>query len=122
MDGKFSFHLNSSRWMRKSSVARRLQPDSSRNFRASASLNPWRLPGRSVRHDVEDLARDEDDLADGLALEVFVHLAAGESGGFSGFLVGVLGDHETVTELAVHLDDELDLVADKRFGIVNRPG
>ena len=76
----------------------------------------------SVCDDVEDLAGDEDDLADGLAFEVLGDLGAGEGGGFGGFLVGVLGDHEAVAELAVHLDDEFDFVSNEGFRVVDWPG
>ena len=83
----------------------------------------WKPPPRDlVCDDVEDFAGDEDDLADGFAIEVFAHLAAGEGGGFRAFFVDVFGDHKAVAEFAVHLNDEFDLGADEGCWIVSWPG
>ncbi len=49
-----------------------------------------------VRHDVEQLAGDKDDFADGFAVDVFFDFRAGESCGFGGVFVGVHREHHAV--------------------------
>ena len=76
----------------------------------------------SRSHDIEQFAGNEDDFAQRFAVGVFLDFRAGEGKGGGGFLIGVRGNHQAVTQLAVDLDDELNLVADECQRIMGGPG
>lgn len=77
---------------------------------------------RSVGHDVDELAGDDDDLADGLSCGVLLHVGVGLSDGFEFVFGDVGGDLELGAELAVDLHDDGLFGFDEEGFVELRPG
>ena len=73
-------------------------------------------------HDVHQLAGDDHHLADLFALQQLLNPRAGEGVALQLFAGGAGRDGEAVAQLAVHLDDEGDLVFSGDGGVEGRPG
>src|SRR4051794_14279621 len=94
----------------RATAGTRASPSSSRNGISSAAVPPRKYGIRLSDHDVHQLAGNDHDLADLLAVQQFLDLGAGEGVPLQLLAGGAGGDGQAVAQLAVHLDDEGNLV------------